>query len=1244
MNVSVIIPAYNAADTLGETLESLIKQTYRNWEAIIVDNGSTDGTGVIAAHFAKKDTRIRVVSEPQKGVSIARNTGIKTARFDWLLFLDADDWLLPQHLEKKTSVLISDPNLDAVHCGWARVAPDGKRFFEKFWNESGNLFPAFAYTCAFCIHACIVRRSIIESLGGFDTSLVTCEDWYLWQRIARTGARFGAINEVLSLYRMRQASASNNGFQLFTDALRVIERGHSTDARVPNPAKENVAGMPVTQLSGRKLYLACWTAGLALGRGEDALPMLNVLNGVHDPGLDPEGVAHCLFEAVLLPICSPPSSWNKVWPSIGQNIENFLVALEEKSMAFGLARRASMALKRLILEHSDISQPLTVGTIYTVRIEVTEPIRDIIPPNQVERLHCNIAMEGKHIGIIELPVCDGIVPAYVLADAIAANFSWHIIGKFFERTVYPNLNTKREPNGFSIWRGRQRLAEISDGDEQIVKQQIHEHVGWTIFLQEIWGSYNLSLIDFYYIPKKLPSKKVDWKNISSMNINWGILQQNVWKIYFKFYEYFFKRKRVRQRILNSDWITIEVSEEICDIITTCRNINVVLTVGGVTIGTVVIPVKQNSVYEKELRVALTKASGYELCRAAVREGLLGKPLAGKSFSLRDRLNAAKVSLLQCGEEPSFSKEHPEFKFTPETDRILNYISYPKDACIILGRRLHKEIGTSVSRRAMLPPSVSYELINAAQVAEEPVIIILSQDEQPKHTIYMPEMICHPLQEKQPYTAEANDSAITQDDSLVSGSHDYFDNIFAEKEDPWNYTSPYEQKKYEQTLAMLPSHRVGRALELACAEGHFTIQLAPHVDSLIAADISHIAVDRTAKHCMGMKNILFQQLNLVHDPLPGIFELIVCSEVLYCIGEYDTLKNVAHKLVEALQPGGYLLMAHAQVIADDPEHTGFDWGLPFGVKTISEMFTGIDSLRLVKEIRTPLYRIQLFQKRSRMLRLFCHSTPEILNLKYQPTPIEPEVASYVRWRSGGHPQSSIAENAVTNRLPILMYHRVAPTGASSTVRYRVTPEQFEEQLHYLQNEGYYSVNLEDWHYTMERKMPLPGKAVVLTFDDGYLDFKTYAWPLLRKYGFLATVFLVTDNIGELNSWDSVYGEELPLLGWKDIRKLQDEGVEFGSHTASHPYLTSLSSAEIVREGARSRATLVQELGRVVKSFAYPYGDVDGVVQHLIGACGYTFGLSCRQDLCSFHDNLLVLPRIEVMGSYSLQDLIEKLRVQ
>ncbi|MGF1482212.1 MAG: glycosyltransferase family 2 protein [Cyanophyceae cyanobacterium] len=99
MKVSIVIPAHNSAATLEETLSSVRAQTFAEWEAIIVNDGSFDQTETVAQCLADEDSRIQVVRQPQGGVSAARNTGIVRAQHDWLLFLDADDWLAPAHLE-----------------------------------------------------------------------------------------------------------------------------------------------------------------------------------------------------------------------------------------------------------------------------------------------------------------------------------------------------------------------------------------------------------------------------------------------------------------------------------------------------------------------------------------------------------------------------------------------------------------------------------------------------------------------------------------------------------------------------------------------------------------------------------------------------------------------------------------------------------------------------------------------------------------------------------------------------------------------------------------------------------------------------------------------------------------------------------------------------------------------------------------------------------------------------------------
>lgn len=232
------------------------------------------------------------------------------------------------------------------------------------------------------------------------------------------------------------------------------------------------------------------------------------------------------------------------------------------------------------------------------------------------------------------------------------------------------------------------------------------------------------------------------------------------------------------------------------------------------------------------------------------------------------------------------------------------------------------------------------------------------------------------------------------------------------------------------------------------------------------------------------------------------------------------------------------------------------------------------------------------------------------------------APEIIWRKSPHREISQSvkpefydNHTVTESLPILAYNRICT-------------ESFQQQLQYLKESGYYSVSWEDWQNAKLAKIPLPGKAVLLTFDGGYLDFFNHTFPLLKRFDFTATVFLVAESIGKTNSWEKADSEQVQLMGWREIRQLRDAGIEFGSMSATYQPLTGLSPTEIVREGAKSRAILERGLGKAVKCFAYPYGNVDKIVEKLVGAIGYTYGVSYESKFSNFEDSLLSLPRMQV----------------
>jgi peptidoglycan/xylan/chitin deacetylase (PgdA/CDA1 family)/SAM-dependent methyltransferase len=346
MLVSFIIPAYNAAETLAKAVESLQAQTIGTWEAVIVDDGSADGTLALARQLAASDARLRVLTQPNGGESAARNTGLDAARGDAIAFLDADDWVLPTYVECMTGALAADPDLDGVHCGYHRVTPDGEQgpAIYSWWKS--DLFEELSRRNVFAIHACMARRTLVEAVGHFDPRLRTAPDWDFWQRAARTGAQIGAVRQALACYLVRPGSATSNARQILIDGLTVISRGHAPDPRVSRPAERYAAGMPAGRAPTAKLYHACWAAGLAISQGQDGRALLELVPLEGNPKLEPQAVADWLRDAVPYPIGRLVADWPALWPRLAPGMQAFLQALEARLAAPGLAQQAHQAMAR----------------------------------------------------------------------------------------------------------------------------------------------------------------------------------------------------------------------------------------------------------------------------------------------------------------------------------------------------------------------------------------------------------------------------------------------------------------------------------------------------------------------------------------------------------------------------------------------------------------------------------------------------------------------------------------------------------------------------------------------------------------------------------------------------------------------------------------------------------------------------------------------------------------------------------
>ncbi|HSR12547.1 MAG TPA: polysaccharide deacetylase family protein, partial [Thermodesulfobacteriota bacterium] len=173
------------------------------------------------------------------------------------------------------------------------------------------------------------------------------------------------------------------------------------------------------------------------------------------------------------------------------------------------------------------------------------------------------------------------------------------------------------------------------------------------------------------------------------------------------------------------------------------------------------------------------------------------------------------------------------------------------------------------------------------------------------------------------------------------------------------------------------------------------------------------------------------------------------------------------------------------------------------------------------------------------------------------------------RNPSHRPIAWMEHFFQTKVPILYYHRVAE-GVSP--RLGVSPAAFRRQLEYLRKRGFTSVSFENLQDHLTSGCPLPRNPVILSFDDGYADVYTRAFPILKSVGFTATVFLVSEYIGLRSEWEGCEAGNPPLLTRDQIREMAAEGFRFGSHSRTHRSLVSLSSEAVKDEVEKSRGDL------------------------------------------------------------------------
>jgi glycosyltransferase involved in cell wall biosynthesis len=223
MSISVVIPVYNAAGFIAETLDSVLRQTLPADEILVIDDGSTDDTATVAESFGSP---VRVIRRPNCRQAASRNFGVREAKSEWIAFVDADDKWQPSKLARQMEELARNPLADL--CYTARVEfveQGGEVKLGKVMSvpPPEDIRQALFRNTTFMPSSVVIRRSTFLAAGGFDAKFQIVEDWDFWLRLLHAGTVFAACQEALLLYRIHPKSVSHDAIPALAEAKQIYQ-------------------------------------------------------------------------------------------------------------------------------------------------------------------------------------------------------------------------------------------------------------------------------------------------------------------------------------------------------------------------------------------------------------------------------------------------------------------------------------------------------------------------------------------------------------------------------------------------------------------------------------------------------------------------------------------------------------------------------------------------------------------------------------------------------------------------------------------------------------------------------------------------------------------------------------------------------------------------------------------------------------------------------------------------------------
>lgn len=233
-SISIIIPTYNCDRYLAQAIDSVLEQTFDDYELLIIDDGSTDNTQQVIHRYEKgnlktpqhRSSNIRYIHQSNQGVAVARNHGIQIARGAFIAFLDADDWLVPTKLEHQWTLLDANTDVGMVHSGWQRVDSRGQKLMDvKPWKHCPRLnLEHWLQWKPVLPSAMMFRKEWLVKADGFDPRFPPAEDTDLVLRLAAMGCETEWLEEITVYYRQHNESAMHKGLPQARSLSAVINQ------------------------------------------------------------------------------------------------------------------------------------------------------------------------------------------------------------------------------------------------------------------------------------------------------------------------------------------------------------------------------------------------------------------------------------------------------------------------------------------------------------------------------------------------------------------------------------------------------------------------------------------------------------------------------------------------------------------------------------------------------------------------------------------------------------------------------------------------------------------------------------------------------------------------------------------------------------------------------------------------------------------------------------------------------------